>query len=480
MNPPNPPPFSSARDVELASRLSAGTAVPAGPFSTSDQQSQSLLEWLSDACFSVDDEWRFTEVSDGGVEYLGVPRETLLGRVLWEAFPVARGTPFEAACRDSMRTRRPARFVGKTVEHLDLHTEAYFHPRGNELRIYYRDVAQSLADQLRALVAELTRVEQRERRRLALVLHDHIQQLLVAAQMQIQSMMRNTGPGEAAAAGRVAAILDDAIQASRTLSVELSPPVLHQYGLAGGLAWLKSHLEEKHEFVVHLRVDPAAQSGPGTEEVRFLFFELAKELLFNAIKHSGVTEADVELARSDDGRVRLTVEDRGCGFDSSAFQAGGARGGFGLFSIQQRLAHFGGWMEIETGSGSGTRVTLVGPREEPTEGSRDPQAGSAEPLSQPEPSAASGQRIRILLVDDHKIVREGLASLLRSEPDLEIVGETGNPADAIQMVASAHPNVVVLDVNLPEMKEAGASAYLLKGGPATDLIDAIRASVTKA
>jgi YesN/AraC family two-component response regulator len=172
-------------------------------------------------------------------------------------------------------------------------------------------------------------------------------------------------------------------------------------------------------------------------------------------------------------------------------------------------------MEIETTSGHGTHVTHVGPRERPAEGSRDPRAGSAEPLPEPAPppSAASGRRIRILLVDDHKIVREGLASLIRGEPDLEIVGETGNPAEALEMIASSHPNVVVLDVNLPEMngiqvtrilkrtrpevrvvglsmhgehdiaaemKEAGASAYLLKGGPATDLIDAIRASVTKA
>ena len=116
--------------------------------------------------------------------------------------------------------------------------------------------------------------------------------------------------------------------------------------------------------------------------------------------------------------------------------------------------------------------------------------------------------IRILLVDDHQIFREGLRALLHDQEDIEVVGESGDGRTAVGMARSASPNIVIMDVGMPglngvdatrqirsrtpgvkvialsihadreyvtEMLGAGASAYLLKDGAFRELADAVRA-----
>jgi len=146
------------------------------------------------------------------------------------------------------------------------------------------------------------------------------------------------------------------------LSVELSPPVLHQSGLAAGLAWLAEHFQEKHGFKVNFRDETHGE--PTSEEVSLLLFESARELLFNCIKHAGVEQASVILSQRESGQLRLIVEDKGRGFAPLVHSDNSAkRRRLGLFSIQQRLAYCGGRMEIESAPEVGVRVTLIGPEE---------------------------------------------------------------------------------------------------------------------
>lgn len=365
-----------------------------------------------------------------------------------------------------------------------------------------------LADQLRALASELTRVEQRERKRLARILHDHIQQLLVAAQMQLEWVRRDpTGERTESSVQGVVSIIKEAIAASRSLTVELSPPILHEAGLTGGLTWLAARMEEKNQFKVHVRADTHAE--PTNEETRFLLFESVRELLFNSVKHSGSSEAFVVMTRGKENMVHIVVEDRGAGFDpAEARERSRDAGSFGLFSIQHRLAHVGGAMEIETTTGCGVRVTLRAP------------LGDAQPLhhvnlAAPSPLSdnrlrinSKSDKIRVLLVDDHKILRDGIAGLLQFEPDMDVVGEAADGRQAVALAETQRPDVVIMDVNMPElngveatrilreklpevkviglsmhmerdtaalMRKAGAVAYLTKGGPFEDLLAAIRA-----
>ena len=169
---------------------------------------------------------------------------------------------------------------------------------------------QRQADHLRALAVELSQAEQRERKRLSRILHDHIQQLLVAARMQVEQLKRdNNVERMRATAQGVEGILRETLDASRSLTVELSPPALHAAGLIGGLNWLAARMQEKNQFTVHLRADNKAE--PASEEMRYLLFECARELLFNAMKHSGVRESHVALLRTRDGAIKLVIRDEG-------------------------------------------------------------------------------------------------------------------------------------------------------------------------
>ncbi|MCC6142429.1 MAG: PAS domain S-box protein [Candidatus Hydrogenedentes bacterium] len=366
---------------------------------------------------------------------------------------------------------------------------------------------QERARQLARLTSDLTFAEQRERRHLAKILHDHIQQLLVAARMQLERLCRDLPEGSVVTARGIEDILVETLDACRSLTVELSPPILHEAGLVAGVTWLASRMGEKHG----LRVEVAAEAGaePQTEEVRFLLFECVRELLFNVTKHAGVSKARVALRPTPEGEVLLEVSDSGRGFDPDLLlQRRSDEATFGLFSIQQRIEPLGGRVFVlaAPGKGASVRVTLPLGAVAPSE--RQSETGwRARKIVQR--SRAAQDALHVLIVDDHKIMREGLAGLLMGEAGIEVIGEAASGPDALDRVAQLQPDVVIMDVSMPgmsgieatrllmqrhpevaviglsmheesnvgaAMREAGARAFLTKGGPSEALIDAIRAS----
>lgn len=231
---------------------------------------------------------------------------------------------------------------------------------GLEQRLAERTVeVRKKTDQLRAMASELAQVEQRERGRLAAILHDNMQQLLVAARIQISFVNHVLLPiEERNALSRANEIISQAIADSHTLTVDLSPPILHGAGLGAALEWLAGRMAELHRFTVNLSIDRRAE--PQTESLRVLLFETVRELVFNSCKHSGCARVRVKITREQNDWVRVVVEDAGKGFDPKALSASMASGErFGLFSIQQRLAHAGARMALASEPGVGTRVEIL-------------------------------------------------------------------------------------------------------------------------
>lgn len=216
------------------------------------------------------------------------------------------------------------------------------------------------ADRLRALTLQLSQTEQQERQRLAQTLHDYIQQYIVAAKIRAEWIAQSEDIKQIQNAGReVNRILDEVLEATRSLAVDLYPPVLEIEGLSGGLCWLAELMREKNQFTVNVSVDDEAE--PASEEMRFLLFGCARELLFNVLKHAGVQEADVSLVRANARRIALTVQDQGRGFDPALIRSSESHSTLGLFSIQQRLSHLGGRLDIDSAPEQGTRITLIAP-----------------------------------------------------------------------------------------------------------------------
>ena len=291
-------------------------------------------------------------------------------------------------------------------------------------------VAEQRADQLRALASELTLTEQRERRRLAQALHDHLQQILVAAKLKVGMVKKRVEDEDhAARLKRVVELLDESIGVSRSLTVELSPPVLYDAGFNAALEWLTRHMSEKHGFRVVVVLD--TETEPATDDLRVFLFDAVRELLFNVVKHGGISEAVVRVASTETGDLQVLVEDEGVGMVARDEETLLQGSGFGLFSIRERLEMLGGRMEIDSTVNQGTRIVLTVPEEltwrRDGHGARSQGRGPRLAAEASSVDGGSGTKLlRILLADDHKMFRKGLVNLLREHSDLEVVGEAGD------------------------------------------------------
>ena len=219
---------------------------------------------------------------------------------------------------------------------------------------------QNRADDLARLVRVLGDTEERERKRLAAVLHDNLQQLLVAAKLSLQH--EPDGRTDIARSR-----IDEAIEVARTLMVDLYPPVLETGGLSPALEWLAAHSRDTTGLDVHVDADKGADPQPF--ELRYFLFQAARELLLNVAKHAGTDRAWVSLRR---GRrwLELKVEDRGKGCAPEDARHDSSTGEhFGLTSIRKRVELYGGVFRMS--SQGGCQVSIWLPVSVLTEGAQD-------------------------------------------------------------------------------------------------------------
>ena len=214
-------------------------------------------------------------------------------------------------------------------------------------------------EQLRSLISELSLVEEEERRRIATDLHDHIGQILALAKIKLESLREMaSSTGLAVPLDQIREMIEQAIQYTRTLTFELSPPILYELGFEAAVEWLTEQIQEQHGILVGFEDD--LQPKPMSHELRILLFKAVRELVINIVKHAQARSAKVSIRR-DDKHIHVLIRDDGYGFNPFKDNPSGKMRGFGLFSIRERLKHFGGNFEIESNPGHGTRVTLVAP-----------------------------------------------------------------------------------------------------------------------
>jgi signal transduction histidine kinase len=221
--------------------------------------------------------------------------------------------------------------------------------------------------QVRSLASALSLAEQRERQRIAQVLHDDLQQLLYSQLMRLQMVRGAVSAAEPSVStdqlDEIGALTNQALGLTRNLVSQLRPPSFETDSLEEGLAWLAGQMEEAHGLKVRLSATDACCLE--RREVRTLVLQVVRELLFNVVKHADVPEAQLTLWR-DGGCIQVRVEDDGVGFDAVAMNAGGAPGsGMGLSSVAERLALVGGSLDVDSAPGAGTRVTISVPVHEP-------------------------------------------------------------------------------------------------------------------
>ena len=215
--------------------------------------------------------------------------------------------------------------------------------------------------QLSALTMEVTLAEERERQMLAQDLHDDLGQVLAMAKLKLTALEEPDGAAwdsHLQKIKEIEAMIDQANLSVRSLSLQLSPPVLHQLGLVAALEWLAEEI--LRSYGVTVRVHDDAQDKPLDQVSSYMLFRAVRELLINVAKHAGVQHADVSL-EAVDGSLLLSVSDSGAGFDANKKVMPSAGGGYGLFSVRERISHIGGDVHIDSTPGDGTVVVLILP-----------------------------------------------------------------------------------------------------------------------
>jgi PAS domain S-box-containing protein len=367
---------------------------------------------------------------------------------------------------------------------------------------------------LRALAAELSRAENRVRKNLSTELHDYLAQLLVVTRLKlVQATQEAEGyPKIQPLLTEVDDHLHESILYTRSLMAELNPPTL-EFGLPMGLRWLAEKKFRKHNLTVDVDI-PDDLDIPLSEDQTGMLFQSVRELLMNVIKHAQVDRAQVSL-RLRENLLYLEVSDQGKGFEPGALPSSLSAQQdlikFGLFSLRERMEALGGRLEIHSSPNRGTRATLVLPLA-PAQDTVPPREGTPSTVAPAISYTKISGMVRVLLVEDHAVVREGLRGVLGAYLDIQVVAEAGDGEEAIAQAESYRPDVIIMDISLPKfngieatrrikvrlpetiviglsthqanyvepaLRDAGGTAFVTKESAAASLYEAIQTAVGK-
>ncbi len=224
-----------------------------------------------------------------------------------------------------------------------------------ELERALHELEQRSSARLRTLESDLLWSEERERRRLAIDLHDGLNQILTLSQMKLGALESAVAEGQRERVREIAALVDRANRSARSLTFQLSPPILFDLGFEPALQWLAEDVQATYGVRVEL-VGELEPPTPLEERIRVLLFRAVRELLINVAKHAHADCARVQLERTP-SELLIEVSDDGRAFDPGRV----GRRGLGLSSIRERLESFGGRMLIESHPGRGTTIGLRAP-----------------------------------------------------------------------------------------------------------------------
>ncbi|MGI9332275.1 MAG: PAS domain S-box protein [Gammaproteobacteria bacterium] len=216
--------------------------------------------------------------------------------------------------------------------------------------------------ELRRLAAEVSLTEEKERRRIAAELHDGAVQHLGVSRVKlgtIRSKLATPGGGSqdlSAQVNEIVDLLDRSIGEIRSLMSELSTSMLYELGLDPAIEWLASRFEASHE----LRCKVQSQGTPVelSTDLKVTVFQSVRELLANVAKHAKATRASVVVLHAPD-LLTVHVHDDGIGLPSerTGLHPSGD-GGFGLFSVRERLGALGGGVTIDRANGTTVSITV--------------------------------------------------------------------------------------------------------------------------
>lgn len=202
-------------------------------------------------------------------------------------------------------------------------------------------------DQLRAMTLEISQTEERERRRIAAFLHDYIGQTLAMCKLKLPAAELN----------EIDRLLSIAIEYTKSITFELSPPVLRELSFPEAIEWLVAQIQDHSNILIYFADD--GRPKPLSENTRYFLYHAIRELLLNVVKHAKTHSAEVSLSIEND-TLMCVISDDGAGMDANVHAVSNKykNGNFGLFNLRERIVSMGGAMSIQSAENKGTTITL--------------------------------------------------------------------------------------------------------------------------
>ena len=329
---------------------------------------------------------------------------------------------------------------------------------------------------LRELSARLLKIQDEERRTLARDLHDITGQKLAVQSMALSGVLTKLSPTLDSESRQA---LSESLEWNReiateirTLSYLLHPPLLDELGLASAARWYTSGFTKRTGIDIDLDIpSDLLRLSPDAEVA---IFRVLQESLTNVHRYSGTKKARIQI-KALENEIRVEVEDFGHGIHpvkSTSDQSTVESLGVGIQGMTERMRQLGGSLEITSAANRGVLVTARIPLTQETGvASHGSDGREVAPASEEMTVSTHGQRrIRILIADDHEMLRRGVRNTLQTQPDFEVSGEAVDGRDAVEKIKAIQPDLVILDINMPVLNGLAAVRQILRCSPQTKIL----------
>jgi PAS domain S-box-containing protein len=446
-----------------------------------------LVESINEGAAALDAQGTVLYANSRFAEFAGVPLEKFIGTRLHEYVSPGELPKLQALLYTGARAssrgeieltrngtqKRLIRLSLNPIKDADLQTVCAVATDLSELA-NANEALKSNEEALRQLSTRLLELQDEERRRIARDLHDVTGQKLALQCIALSRMTRllaTTASEEIReSVGQCLELTNQISEEIRTLSYLLHPPLLDELGLPSAVKWYAQGFEKR--TTIRVEVDIAHDLPRLRPDAEVALFRVVQESLTNVHRYSGSPTAYVRI-RCEQDDFKLEIGDFGKGMPVEKGKAPDgelAPLGVGIQGMRQRIRQLSGQLEVLSDLGKGTVVAaslpiqglcLAADESGPISNLEKTEKGSRGKLSLPR---------RILIADDHELLRRGVRSMLENETDFQVCGEATDGIDAVEKTIKLKPDLVILDVNMPSLNGLAAVRQILRARPETKVL----------
>ena len=448
-----------------------------------------LVESINEGAATLDRNGTVLYSNTRFAEILGAPLHKFIGTAVQTHVAPDQGKKIEALIEEGLHGGTLGQIGLETVDGRRRLIQLSFSPiRDSNLQmlcvvateltqlVEANQALKSNEEALRQLSSRLLQLQDEERRRIARDLHDITGQKLAVQSILLSQVLNNRSSGLDDDARRVlsecATLTHQIGEEIRTLSYLLHPPLLDELGLASAVKWYTQGFESRTGIKVEVEIP--SEFARLLPEVEVTLFRIVQESLTNVHRYSGSPSAFVRVEMTQK-EIAVQIGDSGKGIRPEILKSlpgAVAPVGVGIQGMKERMRQLSGHLEISRRPTGGTLVTATLLRSDVPSATSDPGTleDNAVIRSGDSASDAPGSRKRILIADDHEMLRQGVRTLLQTDVEFEICGEAVDGQEAVEKAAELNPDLIILDMNLPVLSGLAAVRQILRNSPRTKIL----------